>query len=174
MNARTLTSIAGVALAAAAMGATQLAAGATPPRTVRVSAQLKVASTVNGLGGAPQSCSAGICTIENRGTGRMTHFGNVTFASVITADDNQPPCGTNSQWVNRIVRTIHTTKGILVLHEAGLQCPQPGVGPRVEAVWTVDGTESTGIFAGSSGRGTDLAYPTHDTAAPSGTITLAP
>jgi hypothetical protein len=173
MNARTLTSIAGIALATGALGATQLAAGATPARTVRVSAQLKVASTVNGLGGAPQSCSAGICKIENRGTGRMTHFGNVTFTSVITADDNQPPCGTNSQWVNRIIRTIHTNHGTLVLHEAGLQCPQPGVGPRVDAVWTVDGADSTGIFAGAQGRGDDTAYPARDTAAPQGTISLA-
>ena len=45
MNARRLASIAGVALAAGALGVTQLAAGATPDRTVRVSAQLKVAST---------------------------------------------------------------------------------------------------------------------------------
>ncbi|MBV8948822.1 MAG: hypothetical protein JO286_07860 [Solirubrobacterales bacterium] len=174
MNARRLTSIAGVALAVSALGATQLAAGATPARTVRVSAQLKVASTVNGLGGAPQSCLAGICKIKNRGTGRMTHFGKVTFTSVITADDNQPPCGTSSQWVNRIIRTIHTSRGILVLHEAGLQCPEPGVGPRVEAVWTVDGAESTGIFAGAQGGGYDIAYPVQDTAAPHGTITLAP
>lgn len=173
MTARRLTSIAALALAASALGATQLAAAATHARTLQLSAQLKVTSTVNGLGGAPQSCSARICRIENRGTGRVTHFGNVTFTSVITADDNQPPCGTGSQWVDRIVRTIHTTKGILVLHEAGLQCPQPGVGPRVDAVWTVDGTDSTGIFAGSSGRGTDLAYPTRDTATPQGTISLA-
>ena len=174
MNARRLTIIVGVASAVSALGAMQLAAGATPARTVHVSAQLKVASTVNGLGGAPQSCSAGICTIENRGTGRMTHFGNVTFASVITADDNEPPCGTNSQWVNRIIRTVHTSQGVLVLHEAGLQCPEPGVGPRVDAVWTVDGAESTGIFAGAHGRGYDTAYPTQDTAAAHGTITLAP
>jgi hypothetical protein len=173
MNARRLTSIAGVALAVSALGATQLAAGATPARTVHLSAQLKVASTMNGLWGAPQSCSAGICKIENRGTGRMTHFGNVTFTSVITADDNQPPCGPSAQWVNRIVRTIHTSQGILVLHEAGLQCPQPGVGPQVDAVWAVDGAESTGIFAGASGQGTDLAYPTRDTAAPRGTISFA-
>jgi hypothetical protein len=36
MNARTLASIAGVALAASALGVTQLAAGATPARTLRV------------------------------------------------------------------------------------------------------------------------------------------
>jgi hypothetical protein len=172
MNARRLASIAGIALAASALGVTQLAAGA-PARTVRVSAQLNVASTVNGLGGAPQSCSAGICRIENRGSGRMTPFGKVTFTSVVTADGNQPPCGTGSQWVNRIVRTIHASRGILVLHEAGLQCPEAGVGPRVQAVWTVDGADSTGIFAGAQGRGYDTAYPTRDTAEPQGTITLA-
>ena len=84
---------------------------------------------------------------------------------MITADGNQPPCGARSQWVTRIVRTIQTTKGKLVLHEAGLQCPQPGVGPRVYAVWALDGTHSTGIF-GAHGQGTDIAYPLQDTAAP--------
>jgi hypothetical protein len=98
----------------------------------------------------------------------MTPFGEVTFTSVVNADGNQPPCGTGSQWVNRIVRTIHTTEGTLVLHEAGLQCPQPGVGPRVQAVWTVDGADSTGIFAGAQGCGYDTAYPARDTAAAPG------
>jgi hypothetical protein len=167
MNARRLIRIAGVALVAAALGGTQLAAGATQGRTVRVSARLNV--TVS----PPPVCDAGICAIHNGGAGRMTPFGRVTFTSVITADGNQAPCGTNSQWVNRIVRTIHATKGILVLHEAGLQCPQPQVGPRVEAVWTVDGAESTGIFAGAQGQGYDTAYPTRDTAAPQGAIGLA-
>lgn len=174
MPTRALIRIAGIALAASAIAGPQLAAGATHARSLHISAQLNVTSTVNGLGGAPQSCPAGICKIENRGTGRMTHFGNVTFTSVITADDNQPPCGTSSQWVNRIIRTIHTNKGVLVLHEAGLQCPEPGAGPRVDAVWTVDSDDSTGIFAGAQGRGDDTAYPTKDTAAPHGTITLAP
>jgi hypothetical protein len=104
----------------------------------------------------------------------MAPFGRVTFTTAITGDDNQPPCGTSSQWVNRIIRTMHTNQGVLLLHEAGLQCPRPGVGPRVDAVWTVDGADSTGIFAGASGRGEDTAHPTQDTAAPHGTITLSP
>jgi hypothetical protein len=168
MNARKLTSIAGVALAASALGGTQLAAGATGTRAVRVSAQLNV--TVS----PPPVCHAGICTIDNSGSGRMTPFGRVTFTTAITADGNQSPCGAGSQWVNRIIRTLHTSQGVLVLHEAGLQCPQPGVGPRVDAVWTVDGADSTGIFAGAQGHGDDTAYPTHDTATPHGTVTLAP
>jgi hypothetical protein len=168
MNARRLTNIAGVALAAAALGGTQLASGAPQVRTLRVSAELKVTAS------PPPVCQAGICAILNSGVGRMTPFGQVTFTTAITADDNEAPCGTSSQWVNRIIRTIHTNEGVLVLHEAGLQCPQSGVGPRVEAVWTADGTDSTGIFAGAQGRGYDTAYPTQDTAAPHGTITLAP
>jgi hypothetical protein len=168
MNARRLTSIAAVALAASAFTGTQLAAGATHARTLRVSAQLKV--TIS----PPPVCHAGICAIQNSGTGRMTPFGRVTFTTAITADGNLPPCGASSQWVNQIIRTIHTNKGVLVLHEAGLQCPEPGVGPRVDAVWAVDGAHSTGIFAGAQGRGNDIAYPTHDTAAPQGTVTLAP
>ncbi len=134
--------------------------------TLKLDAQLMVASTT-------EHCLGAVCTINNHGNGQMTHFGKVAFTTVITADGNQPPCGASSQWVNRIVRTIHTKKGDLVLDEAGLQCPQPGVGPRVDAVWAVDGADSTGLFAGASGRGSDLAYPTRNTATPRGTITLA-
>ena len=167
MNSRTLILTAGVALAAATFAETQVAAAATHARTVRVSAQLKV--TIS----PPPVCQAGICTIHNSGTGRLAPFGRVTFTTAITADGNQAPCGTSSQWVNRIIRTLHTSQGVLVVHEAGLQCPQPGVGPRVDAVWTVDGADSTGLFAGAHGRGYDTAYPVQDTAAPHGTITLA-
>ena len=167
MYNRTLISTAGVAFIAAAFAGTQIAAGATHPHAVQLSAQLNV--TIS----PPPVCHAGICTIRNSGTGRLTPFGRVTLTTAITADGNQPPCGSTSQWVNRIVRTIHTSQGILVLHEAGPQCPQPGVGPRVDAVWSVDGTDSTGIFAGAQGRGYDTAYPTRDTAAPQGTISLA-
>ncbi len=66
-------------------------AGASPARTLNVSANLKVTA------GAPPACHAGICTIRNHGTGTMTHFGKVTFTTVITADGNQPPCGRRSQ-----------------------------------------------------------------------------
>ena len=97
----------------------------------------------------------------------------VTFTTVITADGNQPPCGAKSQWVNRIIRTIGTSKGTLVLREAGLQCPQPSVGPQVEAVWAADGADSTGIFTGVRGQGSDTADPLRNTAAPQGTLTLS-
>ena len=167
MNTRILTRTSGVALTAAAVAlATIGPAAAAGPRTVHVVGALKVTKS------APPVCHAGICTIHNSGTGKLKPFGKVTFTTVITADGNQPPCGTGSQWVNRIVRTIHTTKGKLVLHEAGLQCPQPGVGPRVNAVWALDGTDSTGIFTSANGHGTDVAYPVQDTAAPRGTIVL--
>jgi len=91
---------------------------------------------------------------------------------VITADTNQPPCGTGSQWVNRIIRTITTSQGKLVLHEAGLLCPQPRLGAQVKAVWAADDAGSTGIFAGATGQGSDTAYPQKGTAAPHGTLTL--
>jgi hypothetical protein len=74
--------------------------------------------------------------------------------------------------VNRIIRTITTSRGKLVLHEAGLLCPQPRVGPLVKAVWAADGAGSTGLFTGATGHGADTAYPQKDTAAPHGTLTL--
>ena len=154
--------LAGIALAAVP------AAAATGTHAVHISARLTVTHT------APPVCKAGICIIDNHGTGTLTPYGRVTFTTVITADGNQPPCGATSQWVNRIIRTITTSKGKLVLHEAGLQCPQPGIGPQVKAVWAADGADSTGIFHGARGQGSDTAYPQKNTAAPQGTLTLSP
>jgi hypothetical protein len=147
------------------------ASAATAPhaagsQTVHISARLTVTHT------APPVCTAGVCVIRNHGTGTLAPYGAVTFTTVITADGNQPPCGTTSQWVNRIIRTITTSKGKLVLHEAGLQCPQSGTGPQVRAVWATDGADSTGLFANASGQGSDTAYPARNTAAPHGTLTL--
>ncbi len=143
------------------------AAAAAGPHTVHIRARLTVTDT------APPVCKAGICIIHNRGTGTMTPYGTVTFTTVITADGNQPPCGATSQWVNRIIRTITTSKGTLVLHEAGLQCPQPGIGPQVKAVWAADSADSTGIFHGARGQGSDTDYPQQNTAAPQGTLTVS-
>ena len=159
--------LAGIALAAAPAAA---AAGphAAAARAVPISAQLTVTHT------APPVCTNGVCVIRNHGHGTLTPYGAVTFTTVITADGNQSPCGATSQWVNRIIRTITTSQGNLVLHEAGLQCPQPGAGPQVKAVWAADGTDSTGTFAGATGQGSDTAYPAHNTAAPHGTLTLTP
>jgi hypothetical protein len=154
--------LAGIALAAVP------AAAATGTHAVHIGARLTVTHT------APPVCKAGICIIDNHGTGTMTPYGRVTFTTVITADGNQPPCGATSQWVNRIIRTITTSKGKLVLHEAGLQCPQPGIGPQVKAVWAADGADSTGIFHRARGQGSDTAYPQKNTAAPQGTLTLSP
>jgi hypothetical protein len=158
--------LAGIALAAvpAAAATGQQAAGS---QTVHISAKLTVTHT------APPKCMAGVCIVNNHGTGTLAPYGTVTFTTVVTADTNQPPCGTGSQWVNRIVRTITTSKGKLVLHEAGLLCPKSGTA-QVRAVWAADGADSTGIFTGAAGQGSDTAYPQRNTAALHGTLTLAP
>jgi hypothetical protein len=168
MYSRILTCMAGIALVAGGLAGVSTAV-ATRSHRVHVRAQLTV------TGGPPPACGAGICTIRNHGTGRLTPFGKVTFTTTITATSagNKAPCGTGSQWVTRVIRTIHTSRGTLVLDEAGLQCPQPGVGPRVDLVWAADGADSIGIFAGANGRGSDVAFPTQNTAASHGTITLA-
>jgi hypothetical protein len=158
--------LAGLALAAVPAAATT-APHAAGSKTVHITAKLTVTHT------APQKCKAGICIIHNHGKGTLAPYGKVTFTTVVTADGNQPPCGATSQWVNRIIRTITTRKGKLVLHEAGLQCPQPRVGPQVKAVWAADGADSTGIFADVRGQGSDTAYPALNTAAPRGTLVLA-
>jgi hypothetical protein len=58
--------------------------------------------------------------------------------------------------------------------DRGLLCPQPGTVAQVKAVWAADGTDSTGLFAGATGQGSDTAYPAKNTAAPRGTLTLSP
>lgn len=158
--------LAGIALAAvpAAAATGQQAAGS---HTVHISAKLTVTHT------APPVCKAGVCVVRNHGTGTLTPYGAVTFTTVVTADTRQPPCGTGSQWVNRIIRTITTSQGTLVLHEAGLLCPQPRLGGQVKAVWAADGTDSAGIFASARGQGSDTAYPQKNTATPHGTLTLS-
>lgn len=158
----------GVAAGGTAVQAAVPPAVAAGPHTVHVSARLTVTYT------APAACKGGVCVIRNHGTGTLTPYGAVTFTTMITADGNQAPCGVTSQWVNRIIRTITTSQGRLVLHEAGLQCPQPGTGPQVKAVWAADGADSTGIFHGGRGQGSDTAYPARNTAAPQGTLTLSP
>jgi len=158
----------GIALAACQSAAAAAGSNTAASTKVEISAKLTVLQT------APPVCTAGVCVISNHGKGTLTPFGAVTFTTVVTADTNQPPCGPGSQWVNRIIRTITTSKGNLVLHEAGLLCPQPGLGPQVKAVWAADGADSTGTFAGARGQGSDTAYPLKNTAAPHGTLTLAP
>jgi len=157
--------LAGLALAAIPAAAATGPQAATS-RTVHISAKLTVTHT------APPVCTAGVCIVKNNGKGTLAPYGTVTFTTVITADTNQPPCGTGSQWVNRIIRTITTSKGKLVLHEAGLLCPESGTA-QVRAVWAADSADSTGIFAGATGQGSDTAYPAKNTAAPHGTLTLA-
>jgi hypothetical protein len=159
--------VAAILPAGIVLAACQTAAAAAGSHTVQISTKLTVSQT------APPVCNAGVCIISNHGTGTLAPYGPVTFTTVITADNNQPPCGAGSQWVNRIIRTITTSKGKLVLHEAGLLCPQPTVGPQVKAVWAADGADSTGIFAGVRGQGSDTAYPQKNTAAGRGTLTLS-
>jgi hypothetical protein len=173
MNAfhRSRALLAAIPLAGIALAAVPAAAAAGPHATVSGTVQISAKLTVTHT--APPVCTNGVCIVRNHGHGRLAPYGAVTFTTVITADGNQPPCGTGSQWVNRIIRTITTSQGTLVLHEAGLQCPQPGVGPQVEAVWAADGADSTGTFAGATGQGSDTAYPQQGTAAPHGTLTLA-
>lgn len=162
--------LAAIPLTGMALAAVPAAAAAGPhpagSQTVQIRGKLTITHT------APPVCTAGVCIVRNHGTGTLTPYGSVTFTTVITADTNQPPCGTGSQWVNRIIRTITTSKGNLVLHEAGLLCPQPGTVAQVKAVWAADGADSTGLFAGARGQGSDTAYPQQNTAAPHGTLTL--
>ena len=168
-HSRTL--LAAIPLAGLALAAIPAAAATAPhpaaSHTVQISAKLTVTHT------APPVCTNGVCIVHNHGHGTLSPYGAVTFTTVVTADTNQPPCGTGSQWVNRIIRTITTSQGRLVLHEAGLLCPQSSTVGQVKAVWAADGADSSDTFAGATGQGSDTAYPAQNTAAPHGTLTLS-
>jgi hypothetical protein len=167
MSIRKLIIAAGTVLAAGITAAAviPLASATASPHRVHVLAHLKV------LGQKKPACDGSVCTIRNHGDGTMTGYGKVTFTTVITDDTSRPPCSHGSR-VPRLVRTIHTRKGDLVLQEAGLVCVQPKVGPRVDLVWVADGARSSGVFAGVHGSGQDHAYLARNTDVPRGTITL--
>ena len=132
----------------------------------------RVSTHLTVLAQAKPACQGKICTIKNHGSGTMNGFGKITFTTVITDDTSKGPCP-NGSYVPQLSRTITTTKGSLVLSEAGLVCPEPKVGPRVDLVWVADGARSSGIFAGVHGTGIDHAYLSRNTAFQTGTITLA-
>ncbi|MBV8941958.1 MAG: hypothetical protein JO240_09515 [Solirubrobacterales bacterium] len=125
------------------------------------------------LGQAKPVCHAGVCIIHNHGNGTMSGFGDVTFTTTITDDQTSPSPCPNGSWVPRLRRTIHTSKGNLILNEAGLVCTHPNIGPRVDLVWVADGTSSTGAFHHATGTGNDHAYLARNTAVQTGQITLS-
>jgi hypothetical protein len=138
---------------------------AAPGASEAIHGSLKV------LAQAKPACAKGICIIRNHGDGTLAPFGKVTFTTVITDDLTSSPC-TDGSWVPRLTRTYTTKRGKLVLHEAGIVCPQPKIGPRVDLSWAVDGGASTGIFAGASGTGSDHAFLKQQTAYQTGRISL--
>ena len=140
------------------------ASGATHVRAIRTALRV--------LGQAKPVCHAGVCVIHNHGNGTMSGFGQVTFTTTITDDQTSPSPCPNGSWVPRLRRTIHTDQGNLVLNEAGLACPQPKIGPRVDLVWVADGNRSTGAFHHATGTGSDHAYLLRNTAVQTGRITL--
>lgn len=169
MSIRRLTLAGGAVLTAvmaAALTVIPFASATASPHRLSITAHLKV------LGEKPPVCHGSVCRIHNHGAGTMAGFGKVTFTTAITDDASRPPCPHGS-WVPRLLRTIHTRKGDLVLQEAGLVCVQPKIGPRVDLVWVADSARSTGVFAGVHGSGQDHAYLARGTDIPTGTIILA-
>ena len=162
MLTRSLIAVGAVTAAAGLTAAPILAAA---PHTRRVAVELQVRSQ------AKPQCRAKLCTIRNAGTGTMAGYGKVTFTTVITDDLAASPCPGGSS-VPALRRTIDTAQGELALNEAGLVCPEPKPGPRVDLVWVVDGAQSTGAFAGARGSGVDHAYLARHTAVQTGTILL--
>jgi hypothetical protein len=144
-----------------ALAAGALAGGAAaPPDTAPPTAQaLGVANRLQATftEAAPLSrtpdCAAGprICQAVLEGRGSLQGFGGATEITGLTQDRAVRPCGLGSD-SEVFTRRIETSSGILALRGSGVRCPTPA-GMRARAQYEVDGTASTGVFAGASGRG---------------------
>src|SRR6266498_2955957 len=89
----------------------------------------------------------------NTGSGTVEGFGAATVVVGITQDHSVTPCGPGS-WTNAATRRIVLDEGVLVLRELSYRCPSAS-GPDISGTYEVDGSSSTGVFAGARGTGVD-------------------
>ncbi len=112
----------------------------------------------------------GVFQLILTGTGTMAGFGAVTEVAGVTQDRGVQPCGAGSD-SEALTRRIVTSDGILALRELGIRCPTAS-GPVFTATYDVDGSASTGAFAGARGSGTDTVDITTHTVTLSGELKL--
>lgn len=109
-------------------------------------------------------------TILN-GTGTFKGFGAATEVVAVSIDLTATPCGTGSS-TSTILRRIVVPEGTLVLKTPAHRCPTGGGAILATGEYVVDGTSSTGIFAGARGRGSDtVEIPPPTVGPPVATIT---
>ena len=114
----------------------------------------------------------GIFQLINTGVGTVEGFGAATMVLSVSQDRSVQPCGAGS-WTNAGIRRIVLGDGVLVLRGVAFVC-QTASGPVVpDEKWTVDGSSSTGAFAGARGRGHGTVDITNRKSKLSGWLKLA-
>jgi hypothetical protein len=112
----------------------------------------------------------GVFQLINTGTGTVEGLGDATVTVSVTQDRSVQPCGPGS-WTNAGIRRIGLDGGVLVVRELAYVC-QTDSGPVGTGSWEVDGSSSTGIFAGARGSGEDRIVISSGTSTLSGSLKL--
>ena len=114
----------------------------------------------------------GVFQLINTGEGAVDGFGAATMVVAMSRDRSVHPCGAGS-WANAGFRRIVTEAGVRILRSVGFVC-QTASGPVVpDERWTVDGSSSTGVFAGARGHGEGTVDITNRRSTLSGRLKLA-
>jgi hypothetical protein len=100
---------------------------------------------------ANHNADYGVLQIILTGNGTLDGFGAVTVVSGVTADSSTAPCGVGSS-SNASTRRITTAEGTLILNSSSITCATPE-GRVSTGTFQVDGSSSTGVFAGATGSG---------------------
>jgi hypothetical protein len=113
----------------------------------------------------------GTLQLINTGTGTVSGFGSATVVVGITEDHSVAPCGAGSA-ITASTRRITLSDGLLVVRELGVLCQTPS-GPQINGTYEIDGSSSTGVFAGAWGSGQLSVDVTTHTSTLSGKLHLA-
>jgi hypothetical protein len=114
----------------------------------------------------------GVFQLINTGEGTVEGFGAAKMMLATSQDRTVHPCGAGS-WTNAGFRRIVVEAGVLIMRGTGDVCQTPS-GPVVpNERWTVDGSSSTGVFAGARGRGNGTVDITNRKSTLSGWLKLA-
>jgi len=103
-----------------------------------------------------RAADLGVFQLINTAAGTVDGYGQATMVLAMSQDRSVQPCGPGS-WTNAGIRRIVVERGVLVLREVAEVC-ETEIGLVGRGTWTVDGTSSTGMFAGAHGSGRDAVY----------------
>ena len=118
-----------------------------------------------------RAADLGVVQVIVTGTGTVEGYGDATEVVGLTQDRSVTPCGAGS-YSDSALRRMTVEGGVLVLWEAGMTCPTAS-GLQATATYEVDGSSSTGIFAGAGGSGIVTVDTVSHTETLSGKLKLA-